>query len=74
MSRTRPRLPTGEFGRYNIEEVMVDLVQKYARHGHPTIEEMMEAQGVAFSGDPACFPGDFRPEAESRRRLSGRSR
>jgi hypothetical protein len=44
---------------------MVDLVQKYARHRHPTIEEMMEAQGVAFSGDPACFPGDFRPEEES---------
>jgi hypothetical protein len=42
-----------------------DLTRKYARSGHPSIEELMAAQGVTFPRDPRDFLGDFWPEEES---------
>jgi len=41
------------------------LAQKYARHGHPSIEELAAAQGVAFPRDPKDLLGDFWPPEES---------
>jgi len=44
---------------------MEELNRKYARSGHPSIEELKEAQGVTYSGDPKDLVGDFWPEDES---------
>lgn len=44
---------------------MEELNKKYARNGHPSIEELMEAQGVTFSGDPKDLLGNGWPEDES---------
>jgi len=39
--------------------------QKYAHSGHPSIEELMDAQRVTFPRDPRDFLGEFWPEEES---------
>jgi hypothetical protein len=41
------------------------LVQKYIRKGHPTAEELIEAQGLSFPRDPRDLLGAFWPEEES---------
>jgi len=41
------------------------LTEKYAREGHPTIEELIADQGVSFPLDPNELLGDFWPEEES---------
>jgi hypothetical protein len=41
------------------------LIQKYARQGHPSVEELVAAQGVTFPRDPRDLLGDFWPEDES---------
>ena len=42
-----------------------ELVQKYVRQGHPTAEELVQAQGLTFPRDPRELVGDFWPEEES---------
>ena len=41
------------------------LSEKYARAGHPSIEELVAEQGTKFRTDPADLLGDFWPEEES---------
>jgi hypothetical protein len=38
---------------------------RYARAGHPSIEELVAEQGTTFRLDPADLLGDFWPEEES---------
>ena len=42
-----------------------ELVQKYVRQGHPTAEELIEAQELSFPRDPRDLLGNFWPEEES---------
>ena len=39
--------------------------ERYARVGHPSIEELVAEQGTRFPADPAELLGDFWPEEES---------
>jgi hypothetical protein len=41
------------------------VAEKYARTGHPSIEEFVAEQGTKFPADPAELLGDFWPEEES---------
>jgi hypothetical protein len=41
------------------------VADKYAREGHPTIEELVAEQGTVFPSDPRELLGDFWPEDES---------
>jgi hypothetical protein len=41
------------------------LADKYARTGHPSIEELAAEQGTKFRADPVELLGDFWPEEES---------
>ena len=41
------------------------LADKYARTGHPSIQELVAEQGTRFRSDPAELLGDFWPEEES---------
>ena len=41
------------------------VADKYARTGHPSIEELVAEQGTRFPADPAELLGDFWPEEES---------
>jgi hypothetical protein len=41
------------------------VADKYARAGHPSIEELVAEQGTRFPADPAELLGDFWPEGES---------
>jgi hypothetical protein len=41
------------------------LAQTYARHGHPSVDELAAAQGVTFPRDPLDLLGNFWPEDES---------
>jgi hypothetical protein len=41
------------------------LADKYARTGHPSIEELVAEQGTKFRADPVELLGDFWPEEES---------
>lgn len=41
------------------------LVHKYARQGHPTVDELVAAQGLTFPRDPRDLLGNFWPEEES---------
>jgi len=42
----------------------MSLAQKYSREGHPTIDELIADQRVAFPRDPCDLLGDFWPEEE----------
>ena len=44
---------------------MKELSEKYTRRGHPTVEELVSAQGLTFPCDPHELVGDFWPEEES---------
>ncbi len=39
--------------------------ERYARSGHPSIDELVAEQGTRFPADPADLLGDFWPEEES---------
>ncbi len=41
------------------------VAYKYARAGHPSIQELVAEQGTKFRADPAELLGDFWPEDES---------
>ena len=41
------------------------LAERYARAGHPSIEELVAEQGTRFRADPVELLGDFWPEEES---------
>lgn len=41
------------------------LAEKYARDGHPTIDELVIEQHVDFPRDPRELLGEFWPEEES---------
>ena len=41
------------------------VAEKYARTGHPSIDELVVEQGTRFPADPAELLGDFWPEEES---------
>jgi len=41
------------------------VTEKYAREGHPSIEELVAEQGTVFPADPRELLGDFWPEEES---------
>ena len=41
------------------------VAEKYAREGHPSIDELVAEQGTAFPADPRELLGDFWPEEES---------
>ncbi|MGO9255019.1 MAG: hypothetical protein ACLQU1_01760 [Bryobacteraceae bacterium] len=41
------------------------IAERYARAGHPSIEELVAEQGTKFRADPADLLGDFWPEEES---------
>ncbi len=43
----------------------MSLAQKYIREGHPSIEELLAEQGLAFPRDPHELLGNFWPEEES---------
>jgi hypothetical protein len=43
----------------------MSAADKYASHGHPTIDELIAEQGVVFPRDPRELLGDFWPEEES---------
>ena len=43
----------------------MSLAQKYIREGHPSIEELLSEQNLAFPRDPHELLGDFWPEEES---------
>jgi hypothetical protein len=44
---------------------MDELLEKHIRQGHPTVEALIEAQGVSFPRDPRDLLGNFWPEEES---------
>lgn len=44
---------------------MDKLTEKYARQGHPSLEELIAAQGLAFPRDPEDLISNFWPEDES---------
>jgi len=46
-------------------ESMEALSDKYSRRGHPTVDELIAAQGLSFPRDPADLLGNFWPEDES---------
>ena len=48
-----------------MQDATDELAQKYARRGHPTADELIASQGLAFPRDPHALPGDFWPEEES---------
>jgi hypothetical protein len=41
------------------------IEQRYAKEGHPSIEELVAAQGTVFPADARELLGDFWPEEES---------
>jgi len=41
------------------------LADRYARNGHPSIQELVAEQGTKFRADPVELLGDFWPEQES---------
>jgi hypothetical protein len=41
------------------------VADKYARAGHPSIQELVAEQDTKFRPDPAELLGDFWPEEES---------
>lgn len=41
------------------------LADRYARTGHPSIQELVAEQGTKFRADPVELLGDFWPEQES---------
>jgi hypothetical protein len=43
----------------------MSLTEKYTREGHPTVDELIADQGVAFPRDPNELLGDFWPQDES---------
>jgi hypothetical protein len=43
----------------------MSFAEKYARGGHPTVDELIADQGVAFPRDPNDLLGDFWPQEES---------
>ena len=43
----------------------MSTAEKYAREGHPTIDELVAEQRVVFPRDPRDLLGDFWPEGES---------
>jgi hypothetical protein len=48
-----------------MQESMEALTEKYTRRGHPTVDEMIAAQGLSFPRNPADLLGNFWPEEES---------
>ena len=44
---------------------VMSLADKYIREGHPTIDELVVEQKLAFPRDPHDLLGDFWPEGES---------
>ena len=48
-----------------MQELSEELARKYAREGHPSVDELVAAQGLTFPRDPADVLGDFWPEEES---------
>lgn len=44
---------------------MEELIRKYSRRGHPTVDELIAAQGLSFPRDPNDLLGNFWPEEES---------
>jgi hypothetical protein len=45
-------------------DIREPVSKKYARAGHPSIEELIVEQGTNFRPDPAELLGDFWPEDE----------
>ncbi len=41
------------------------IADKYARQGHPSIDELIAEQGVTFPRDPCDLLGSFWPDNES---------
>jgi hypothetical protein len=41
------------------------VADRYARTGHPSIQELVAEQGTKFPADPAELLGDFWPEEDS---------
>jgi hypothetical protein len=48
-----------------MQEPMEELIQKYSRRGHPSVDELVAAQGLSFPRDPRDLLGNFWPEQES---------
>jgi hypothetical protein len=48
-----------------MEDKRDELVRKYCRHGHPSAEELVAAQGLTFPRDPRDLLGNFWPEEDS---------
>ena len=44
---------------------MDDIQRLYIRQGHPTVDELVKAQGLTFPRDPHDLIGDSWPEEES---------
>ena len=43
----------------------MDILRQYTRQGHPTVEELVAAQGLTFPRDPQDLVGNFWPHEES---------
>jgi hypothetical protein len=75
LSQATPPRPWGELPAPAKIWVGVDVMEepdmghsvadKYARSGHPSIQELVAEQGTEFRADPAELLGDFWPEEES---------
>jgi hypothetical protein len=46
-------------------DTMDELTKRYARQGHPSVDELIIAQGLTFPRDPKDLLGNFWPEEES---------
>jgi len=45
-------------------DIGYSVADKYARTGHPSIQELVAEQGTKFRTDPGELLGDFWPEEE----------
>jgi hypothetical protein len=46
-------------------DAMDELAKRHARQGHPSVDELIAAQGLTFPRDPKDLLGRFWPEEES---------
>lgn len=48
-----------------MKDGMDELVSRFARQGHPSVEELIAAQRLTFPRDPHDLLGNFWPEDET---------
>jgi len=48
-----------------MRDAMDELAKRPSRQGHPSVDELIAAQGLTFPRDPKDLLGSFWPEEES---------